>query len=45
MIPLWKSPIKLALWSYPWSYPLELVLWGDCAVGPKLAGTVAPRVT
>ena len=23
MIPLWKSPTKLLLWSYPWSYPLR----------------------
>ena len=21
MIPLWRSPIKLPLWSYPWSCP------------------------
>ena len=21
MIPLWKSPSKLPLWSHPWSYP------------------------
>ena len=26
MIPLWKSPIKLPLWSYPWS----------CGPGPPL---------
>ena len=33
MIPLWKAPIKLSLWSYPWSYPTHV--GGDGYKTPK----------
>ena len=31
MIPSWKSPITLPLWSYPWSYPWDQSTVGLCS--------------